>query len=151
VESVAEVWREGAIPERILVQTGIGGVAPDGLEVVETLPFDKVQSLLRDATIVVCHGGTGSLITALREGCQVIAMPRLFERGEHYDNHQAEITGAFAERGLILTANSVEELRAALAAARTRTPVLATSDPAALVDHLKGLLGEMEPSRRGRR
>lgn len=140
VESVAQVWREGAIAERILVQTGIGGAAPEGLEVVETLPFDEVQSLLREAAIVVCHGGTGSLITALREGCQVIAMPRLFALGEHYDDHQAEITGAFAERGLIQTANSVEELRAALATARTRTPVLATSDPAALIEHLRGVL-----------
>jgi UDP-N-acetylglucosamine--N-acetylmuramyl-(pentapeptide) pyrophosphoryl-undecaprenol N-acetylglucosamine transferase len=143
VESVAEVWREGEIAERILVQTGIGGAAPEGLEVVETLPFDQVQTLLRDAAIVVCHGGTGSLITALREGCQVIAMPRLAARGEHYDDHQAEITGAFAERGLILVANTVDELRAALRTARTRAPVLATSDPAALIDFLKGVLAKM--------
>ena len=142
VESVAEAWREGEITERILVQTGIGGVAPEGLEVVETLPFDQVQSLLRDAAIVVCHGGTGSLITALREGCQVIAMPRLAARGEHYDDHQAEIISAFAERGLILVANTVDELREALRTAKTRTPVLATSDPAALIDFLKGVLAK---------
>src|SRR3546814_13248667 len=72
--------------------------------IVDTLPFAKVQKLLHDADIVVCHGGTGSLITALRAGCRVIAMPRLSERGEHYDNHQSEITEAFVARGLIWSA-----------------------------------------------
>jgi UDP-N-acetylglucosamine--N-acetylmuramyl-(pentapeptide) pyrophosphoryl-undecaprenol N-acetylglucosamine transferase len=143
VESVAELNREGAIPERLVVQTGIGGAAPADLPVVETLPFDEVQALLRDASIVVCHGGTGSLITALREGCQVIAMPRLASRGEHYDDHQSEITSAFAQRGLILVANTVDELREAFVQARSRTPVMATSDPAALIEFLQGVVGAL--------
>ena len=140
-DSVAELKAEGAIPERVLLQTGIGGHQPAGIEeVVETLPFDRVQALLRDASIVVCHGGTGSLITALRQGCQVIAMPRLAALGEHYDDHQAEITEAFAARGLVLVAKSVDELRAALGQARTRQPVMATTDPVQLIEFLRTVL-----------
>lgn len=140
VASVAQLKAEGAIPEQVIIQTGVGGLAPEGLEVVETLPFDRVQALLTDAAIVVCHGGTGSLITALRQGCQVIAMPRLSELGEHYDDHQSEITEAFVQRGLIQTATSVDELRTALALARTRAPVLATTDPVGLMDYLRAAL-----------
>ncbi len=140
VRSVAELKAEGAIPERVVFQVGEGGFSPDGPDVSETLPFTTVQTLLRDASIVVCHGGTGSLITALREGCQVIAMPRLESLGEHYDNHQAEITEAFRQRGLILTAQSVDELRAALETARTREPVMATTDPVALIEFLRDVL-----------
>jgi UDP-N-acetylglucosamine--N-acetylmuramyl-(pentapeptide) pyrophosphoryl-undecaprenol N-acetylglucosamine transferase len=147
VESVAQLRREGEIPERIIIQTGIGGLAPDGLSVIETMPFGEVQTLLRDAAIVVCHGGTGSLITALREGCQVIAMPRLAVRGEHYDDHQAEITSAFERRGLVLVANTVDELREALRTARTREPVLATSDPSALIEFLHGVIAAAKPAR----
>ena len=137
VNGIAKLHRDGEIPERLIVQTGIGGVAPEGLPVVETLPFDEVQTILRDASIVVCHGGSGSLITALREGCQVIAVPRLAALGEHYDNHQEEITRAFERRGLILVANTDDELRAAFLQARGRTPVMATSDPSALIDFLR--------------
>jgi UDP-N-acetylglucosamine transferase subunit ALG13 len=140
VRSVAELKAEGEIPEQVIIQTGTAGLAPEGLETHETLPFEKVQALLADAAIVVCHGGTGSLITALRQGCQVIAMPRLFELGEHYDNHQAEITEAFVQRGLILSARNVDELREALAVARTRKPVLATTDPVALTAFLREAL-----------
>lgn len=146
VNTVRALKASGDIPERIVLQIGVGGRKPPpmkGVEVVETLSFNRVQQLLHDADIVVCHGGTGSLITALRAGCRVISMPRLFEQGEHYDNHQAEITEAFVARGLIWSANSTEELKTALAAARMATPRMATTDPAELIDYLNGLLEPM--------
>jgi len=138
VGAVTELKASGAIVEDVIIQTGLGGHAPalPGVEVVETLPFDRIQEILREADIVVCHGGTGSLITALREGCRVVAIPRLMELGEHYDNHQAEITSAFAARGLIAVANAPEELSAALAAVRSQAPILATTDPTELVSYL---------------
>jgi UDP-N-acetylglucosamine--N-acetylmuramyl-(pentapeptide) pyrophosphoryl-undecaprenol N-acetylglucosamine transferase len=148
VEMVAQMKREGAIQERVLIQTGIGGVAPEGLEVVESLDFDEVQAILRDASIVVCHGGTGSLITAMRQGCHVIAVPRLAAREEHYDDHQSEIVEAFVERKLVLEANTPEELRTALAACRTRDRVLATSDPVQLVEYLKALIARPASTRK---
>jgi UDP-N-acetylglucosamine transferase subunit ALG13 len=140
VNSVAALKARGEIEEAVFVQTGIGGAVPAGIETVETLPFDGMLSRLKEAEIVVCHGGTGSLITALREGCRTIAMPRLFSLGEHYDDHQEEITEAFAARGLIAVAKSEEELSAALREVRAREPVMATTDPVALIEHLRGLL-----------
>lgn len=148
VDTVADLKARGEIPEEVLIQTGIGGHRPEGVETVETLNFDRIQDLLRDASIVICHGGTGSLITALRQGCRVIAMPRLMEKGEHYDNHQAEITSAFAARGLIAIANTPDELSKALKDVRSRPPVLATTDPAELIDYLNGVLGQVRLARR---
>lgn len=144
VESVLALKAAGEIPEDVVLQVGRGAKkrppSIPGVEIVDTLPFAKVQKLLHDADIVVCHGGTGSLITALRAGCRVIAMPRLSERGEHYDNHQSEITEAFVARGLIWSAATTEELKAALTAARAATPRMATTDPAELIAYLNGLL-----------
>lgn len=150
VDTVAELKSRGDIPEDVIIQTGLRGHAPADLEVFETLPFDKIQDLLRDASIVVCHGGTGSLITALRQGCRVIAMPRLMEKGEHYDNHQAEITSAFAARGLIAVANTPDELAQALKDVRARPPVLATTDPAELVAYLHDVMLQVGQRRQTR-
>jgi UDP-N-acetylglucosamine transferase subunit ALG13 len=147
VQMVADLKAAGQIPERVLVQTGEGGVAPPGLEVFETLPFETMQATMTAADIVVCHGGTGSLITALRQGCRVIAVPRLFEHGEHYDNHQAEITSAFAARGLIQVADSPRELAEALRKARARPPVVATTDASGLIDCLNRLLADWAVAR----
>jgi UDP-N-acetylglucosamine--N-acetylmuramyl-(pentapeptide) pyrophosphoryl-undecaprenol N-acetylglucosamine transferase len=137
VETVARSAEKGEITERIIIQTGEGGLKPPGLETSETFPFDYILDLLKDAKIVVCHGGTGSLITALRNGCIVIAMPRLYALGEHYDDHQSDIIAAFSARGLILVANSEDEMSAALTQARVMTPVVATTDHSRLVEYLR--------------
>lgn len=147
IQSVAQLKDAGLIPERIIAQTGMGGIRPQGIETHETLPFERVQEILREADIVICHGGTGSLITALREGCRVVAMPRLFKKREHYDDHQAEITAAFAQRGLIAVANSPDELTRALTTVRNREPVAATTDPAALIAYLDGLFASWTSAR----
>lgn len=145
-EAVVALKASGAISESVVLQTGEGSAVTaemhgaDGLRIVESLPFAEMQALLREADIVICHGGTGSFITALRQGCRVIAMPRLFERGEHYDNHQFEIAEAFAARGLVEVALEASDLPAAIARAKAKVPVLATTDPKALIDWLNGYL-----------
>jgi len=141
VQLVANAKKNNVLNEDVIIQTGEGGVQPEGLETHETLPFDRIKEILHEADIVVCHGGTGSLITALREGCRVIAVPRRFERGEHYDDHQSEITGAFAERGLLEVADTDEEFAAALAKLKAREPICATTDPSALIAYLKKDIG----------
>jgi UDP-N-acetylglucosamine--N-acetylmuramyl-(pentapeptide) pyrophosphoryl-undecaprenol N-acetylglucosamine transferase len=143
VHSVAQLKASGEITERVVVQTGENGARPDGVEVVESLSFDEVGRILREASIVVCHGGTGSIITALREGCHVIAMPREARRGEHYDDHQSEITEAFAARGLIRVARDAEDLRKILQDVRGRPRIMATTDPVSLKAFLRGRLAEV--------
>ncbi len=147
-EAVAALKTNGLINESVVLQTGQASVVTaashggEGLRIVESLPFAEMQALLKEADIVICHGGTGSFITALRQGCRVIAMPRLFERGEHYDNHQFEIAEAFAARGLVELALEAQDLPAAIARAKAKAPVLATTDPAALIAWLNDYLAK---------
>lgn len=136
VTLVDTAHRAGSLPDRVVIQRGVGGRDVEGVESVESLSFDTIQELLHRAEIVVCHGGTGSLITALREQCHVIAVPREFARGEHYDDHQSEIVAAFEQRGLIQSAGTNEEFATALAAIAHRQTVAATTDPSALIDYL---------------
>ena len=144
VASVAELKAAGEIPEELVIQTGDGGLHPPGLATVDTMSFEEIQALLVRADIVVCHGGTGSLITALRQGCRVIAMPRLSSLGEHYDDHQSEITEAFKARGLIQVAHSTDELREALAACRRQDPIRATTEPDELIAFLRSVFAERQ-------
>ena len=147
---VLDAKRAGLIPERVVLQTGIGGpkLEPvEGVEIVGELPFGEVQALLERADIVVCHGGTGSLITALRQHCRVIAVPRRHSAGEHYDDHQFEITSAFEQRGLLTIAEDGAGFAAALFKVRAETPRAATTDPKALIAFLRNYLEQLAPSR----
>ena len=144
VESVAELKRRGNLPERVIAQVGIGGAQPRELECVETMSFGEIQETLSRADLVICHGGTGSIITALRERCRTVVMPRLFELAEHYDNHQLEISESFEQRRLVRVARSTDELRAAIEAARQAEPAGATTDPQALMKWLRATLTTIE-------
>lgn len=138
VEGVAGLKAEGLVPEAVWAQVGEGGKCPEGFECVEGTSFEEMQARLADAELLFCHGGTGSLVTGLRAGCRVIAMPRDPEYREHYDDHQFEIVEAFANRGLIQMAKTVEELPAALKRAREMTIRRATTNYTKLVALLDG-------------
>jgi|SRR6185312_696026 len=140
VSMVAELESRGKLPERVVIQTGAGGIRPAGIETHESLSFEQIQDELRRADIVICHAGTGSLITALREGCRVVAVPRQAALKEVYDDHQVEIAESFAVRGLVEVANNPEELAEALAKARRKPRVSATTNYGPLITYLNARL-----------
>lgn len=132
VDWVETAKNEGLLPGQVIAQVGEGGRHFGGVKCHDTLPFGEVKDILQRADIVICHGGTGSIITALKAGCHVIAIPRLFAAGEHYDDHQLEVTNALEQRGLLQVATTIEEFRQALRNCAEREPIVATSDPSAL-------------------
>ena len=133
--------RDGHIPDRIVLQSGTGvqSAADGGVDHRDSLPFDEVMQLLSRARIVVCHGGTGSILTALQKHCHVIVIPRSFARGEHYDNHQWEIAESFAARGLVQVARDYAEFTAALDRVAERDAIGATTDYSESADRLDAL------------
>ena len=79
VDGILSLKTKGQIPEHLIIQSGASGrewKAIDDVEIYKSLPFDKLLTISQDASIVVCHGGSGSLIPALQTGCRVVAMPR---------------------------------------------------------------------------
>ena len=143
MEATARAMADGFLPERVVAQTG-GGAGPARAEVIESLPFEDVHALLERAALVLCHGGTGSIITALQHGCRVVVMPRLHALGEHYDDHQLQIATTLHERGLVSVAAHAHDLPRALAEARARRPRRATLDASALIASLAEWLAALE-------
>lgn len=140
---------EGIRPTRIVAQVGKGGVQPNDMETRENLEFDEILALLQRANFVFCHGGTGSLITALRAGCRIVAMPRRQDLGENHDDHQQEIVSALSARGLIEVAAEASEMKAAVQRALVKQPQRATTDPVALIERLRSLMSEWFPNQSG--
>lgn len=137
VDYVLSANSGGLLHGRLILQVGDGVALPDGIEAHHGLGFDQVKDILDRAEVVICHAGTGSLITALQAGCHVIAIPRRADLGEHYDNHQSEIAGMFAARGLLQSVSDEDQFRVALAALPERKVAMATTEPSALIDFLK--------------
>lgn len=132
--------RAGHIDDQVILQVGDTDEpfpAIEGVRIVKGLSFEEMQALSARARIVVTHGGTGSIITALRAHCRTIVIPRRFDLGEHYDDHQEEITRSFEARDLILSAYDETSLRAALKKARSFIPKPVTTNYRELISYLE--------------
>lgn len=148
--AVVALKQAGRIPEEVILQVGNSDLPRpqvDGLTIVETLPFDQLQEILKRADLVVCHAGTGSIITALSQCCGVVAMPRLVSAGDSYDDHQSEIAEVFAERGLIAVAEDAETLAQALDRARRAPRHRAVMDHSALMVQLEHQIAAWFPQK----
>ena len=65
-------------------------------EWVDFLDFDVLAERMREARVVVCHAGVGSIMLARRCGHRPVVMPRRFELGEAVDDHQLHLAPAAA-------------------------------------------------------
>ena len=54
------------------------------------------------------------MVSAIKKGKKVIAVPRLKKYGEHVNDHQKEIIETFRKQGLIIGIDDVSELPQAL-------------------------------------
>lgn len=103
VERLAMILPEVCAPDvEVLWQTGatdLTGVPVPGRNQV---PADELQNAIRDADLVVTHGGIGSALTVLESGLVPVMVPRRASFGEHIDDHQLLICDHLGERGIAI-------------------------------------------------
>ncbi len=103
------------IDEEVVMQIGSTKYRPKNARYFDFIEdFERIKELNRKARVVVCHGGAGTIITALDEGKPVIAVPRLKEHGEHINDHQLELVDALSNNGKILAVYDIDLLEEAL-------------------------------------
>lgn len=109
------------IAEPRIVQTGYSRYVPQHCTAHEFLPFEQVESLMKEASVVITHAGTGTVMLALSLGKTPIVVPRLAKYGEHVDDHQIELVESLGELDLIIPLMDGDDLAAKIALAKTRT------------------------------
>lgn len=99
---VEKAVRDGLIDEKVIVQAGHTKYQSDVLEVVDLISPSELEALIKDASLVITHGGVGSIITALKYQKKIIAAARLKKYREHTNDHQEQIIKKFAAEGYLL-------------------------------------------------
>ncbi|MFB9989750.1 PssE/Cps14G family polysaccharide biosynthesis glycosyltransferase [Bacillus benzoevorans] len=100
----------GKIQEEVLVQAGHTKYRSERMKYFDFTTYEHMAELYRDASVIITHGGTGSITMGMKMGKKVIAVPRLVKYGEHNDDHQLEIVKQFYQTGHILYWNEPMEL-----------------------------------------
>ncbi|MDO4982695.1 MAG: PssE/Cps14G family polysaccharide biosynthesis glycosyltransferase [Eubacteriales bacterium] len=101
LEAVDTLAGSGTITEKIFAQSGYCTYRPEHFEYKPFLDRNEFAQKLDEADIVITHGGTGVIISAVKKRKKVIAVPRRAEYGEHVDDHQLQLLGQFKELDLI--------------------------------------------------
>lgn len=102
------------LPVPVVVQHGNTPFGTSGFDAVAFMGMDDFVARIREAKVLILHGGAGSVIQAIGAGRTPIVMPRRAKYGEHVDDHQAEFVEALGRAGRVIVANSVAELESAI-------------------------------------
>ncbi|HEY3766655.1 MAG TPA: glycosyltransferase [Gaiellales bacterium] len=149
-----DAWLEsgGSAVARCFVQTGTSAV-PRLAEHRQYLGHAEMEAMVREAAVVVCHGGPGTIMLASTLGKRPIVVPRRKRYGEHVDDHQCSFTERIAAEGAIILAQSEDELGTSLDAALGRDAEAnlppAGAGPAAAVAMFEQLVDDLVLQRNG--
>lgn len=106
--------KNSKIKEEIFAQIGYSDYKPQNYKYKDFVDRDHFKDIMSKSDIVITHGGTGAIITAVKQEKKVIAMPRLAKYGEHVDDHQIQIVKEFEDSGIIKAVYDIEDLEKAL-------------------------------------
>ena len=118
LEAIDDAAERGVLPQPIFAQSGVSKYEPRHFEMRPWLTPDEIDHRLRTSRVVVSHGGTGLISGALQRGRRPIVLPRRESLGEHFDNHQEEVTEALGSMGLAVPFETTIEHEHVAAATR---------------------------------
>ena len=103
--------RNKIINEEVFIQTGYSDYKPKYCKSSKFLSYKEMDTKVKEARIVITHGGPASFIAPLQIGKTPIVVPRQLEFGEHVNNHQLEFVNQVSERmGTIIVISDVSKL-----------------------------------------
>lgn len=110
IKKIEELKIRGVLDEEIIVQAGYTKYESEHLKVFDLIAMDAFNELMKECSLLITHGGVGTIISGLKNKKKVIAVPRLQKYGEHVNDHQLQIIENFSNAGYILASFEVEEL-----------------------------------------
>ena len=110
LDDVSKEIELGHIKDKVIVQAGQTDYQSDSMEIIDLLPAPEFDKLMDEADLIITHGGAGTLLSAIKKGKRIIAVPRLSKYKEHHNDHQKQIVEEFKRLGYILDYNEDDDL-----------------------------------------
>ncbi len=122
LEAIDKQIKIGNIKEKVIVQAGLTEYESDNMEIFDLVPQKDFDKYVDEASLIITHGGAGSILTAVKKGKKVIAAARLSKFKEHNNDHQLQIVKEFSKKGYILELDNFDELDKVLKKAKEFKP-----------------------------
>lgn len=122
LEAIDKQIKKGNIKEKVIVQAGLTEYESENMEIFDLVPQKEFDKYVAEASLIITHGGAGSILTAVKKGKKVIAAARLAKYKEHNNDHQLQIVKEFSDKGYILELSDFDKLDNVLEKAKTFKP-----------------------------
>ena len=111
LKEIEKCINDGIIKEKVIVQAGFTKFSSEKMEILKLIPMENLNKLIDEANFIITHGGVGSIVSSIKKGKKVIAVPRQKKYNEHVNDHQLQIVNSFADVGYIKKVIEVGKLR----------------------------------------
>ena len=142
LKKIDELITENKINEEVFAQIGYSDYKPKNYKYKKFLDRDEFKSWMGKANLVLTHGGTGAIITALKNDKKVIAIPRLSKYGEHVDDHQIQIVETFGKRNIIQDVYEIEDLEKSILDINNKEFEKYVSNTHVIIESIEKFIGE---------
>lgn len=103
-------WAGARGRDDVFAQVAESAYAARHIRTTPFLPAAELRASMQAASGIVAHAGMGTILTALELGKPLLVLPRLGSLGETRNDHQVAAARHFAAAGLLLAAESEQEL-----------------------------------------
>ena len=143
LQKLDELIEKGVITEPVTAQIGASNYLPKHFEHVRFMDREQFAKTMDACEIVVTHGGTGVIITAVKKGKKVIAVPRLAKYGEHVDDHQLQLLQQFDELQIICACYELDDFEEFYKGIREREFRTYVSNTHVIIESIEEYLNEL--------
>lgn len=98
LKCVDKMIEEKKIKEEVIVQKGYTDYEMKNCKSYKLIGYDEMQQYIKDARIVITHGGPASFLNVLSYNKIPIVVPRRKEFNEHVNDHQFDFAKQVEER-----------------------------------------------------
>jgi len=131
---------DGLIDEEIIVQSGYTKFNSKFMKLIPYLSQDQLDQYRKDASLIITHGGVGSILDGCKNDKRIIGVARLKKYKEHINDHQVEICERFSKDGYILFARELNEIPELIKKSYTFKPKKYIFDNKDLIMHIKSVI-----------
>lgn len=122
LEKIDKEIAKGNIKDEVIVQGGCSKIDTNTMTIFNQVSQQEFEEYIDKCEILLTHAGVGSIITGLKYGKKVVAVPRLAKYGEAANDHQIQLVENFSQEGYILGVNNLDELVEVLKVAKKFKP-----------------------------
>lgn len=142
IKAVDEAVKLGKIKDEVIVQAGVNKYKSDYIKVLNYVPFEEFNNYINTADIIITHGGVGSILSAIKLGKKVIAVPRLKKYDEHINDHQLQVIEKMTTDGYILSTEDENMIAEKVKEIANFAPKVYTSNTDNFISDFKKILDE---------